>query len=127
MPADSHCHTDKGWSLCPEVGFGVGEGAEISTTPVPGPGRAANAPGFGLAADGLDTAGELKGGCGPAQLGVNFSLDRCGKGNCSGQAAIFVADCRTGDTSESYQIPFGERECDISAKLAARNCVQSTD
>jgi len=119
-----YCSTDKGWSLCAEAGFGIGESLEYTTTPEAGAFQDPNAKGFGLADDILDTTGELKGGCGPVQAGIGFSIDRCGKGNCSGYLSLLQINCGTGDANLNYgALP----SCGLSAKLAARSCLKVLD
>ena len=71
----------------------------------------------------LDTVGEVKGGCGPAAAGINFSLDRCSNGSCSGQVGFLTADCSGDFGVNANLVP----QCGVDAKLAARSCLKVLD
>jgi len=105
------CKDDDGWSLCAEVGLGVGGSIGAGTG--------------GTEQNGTEIAGELSAGCGPFGAGVGCTFDECGLGCKGGVNLGPVGIDSSGDVSVSQGTTNpanigGKLNCSIGGKIAGR-------
>ncbi len=105
------CFDDEGFSLCAEVGFGIGMGYEVD-------------PFGGLDQDGTKIKAEAKCQAGPVGAGMGGSFDECGfkaEGKLCGGPLCFKAnsDGDIGGQVENFEFGLG-----CEAKVAGEACMQ---
>jgi hypothetical protein len=109
------CVTDKGVSVCAEVGFGAGGGLNVD-------------PFSGLTPDGqyFDVAANLS--AGPLGAGLNFTLDDCGNAKLTPQckAGPFGCTGKVSGSTDKLSTPvsdlFKSTDFKLQGKIAGRVC-----
>ncbi len=100
------CHSDEGWAVCFEVGFGFGFAVGLDNAKLPKDGESiiaeakANIPGFGV--------------------GIGVELDNCGRVETTGSIDAIVVNVNVGDGTLQLENPVMTEGA--SVKLAAKVC-----
>jgi RHS repeat-associated protein len=100
------CHSDEGWAVCFEVGFGFGFAVGLDNAKLPKDGESivaeakANIPGFGV--------------------GIGVELDNCGRVETTGSIDAIAVNVNVGDGTLQLENPVMTEGA--SVKLAAKVC-----
>jgi RHS repeat-associated protein len=100
------CHSDEGWAVCFEVGFGFGFAVGLDNAKLPKDGESivaeakANIPGFGV--------------------GIGVELDNCGRVETTGSIDAIAVNINVGDGTLQLENPVMTEGA--SVKLAAKVC-----
>ena len=109
------CNKGDDWSLCYQVGLGVGKSVEVN-------------PVADTEEPGSDVSGEVKGGCGPAGIKTDFGIDTCGftGGGFKGYLGPVEYDLENMAANDvgvgNLATTFKKMDCGASANLKYEHC-----